>query len=338
MRVGRVGFVVLMSLLAAGCSTSSYQQQVGDLSSGFAKVTTSFEGLVEDERQAFVASQAHLGVTSGHLLSLPESCRPENIAPPQNKAKPKPVDCRAEISSTATGGKNGSRAIVFTPAAPKGLELAKKLAAYGEALVVLAAAKDVAEVKDGVAKANAAIGSLRAAVSPTGPKEPYGAITAAVVWAAGKFLDAQRVEQLKDVVGAADPTVAAAADVMAMQARLAQRSILVQRAQLLSHQTNQIAHLRAAAEINKGTGQDIGDAAVTKAADDFVTASLALQTFAKADFGKPFTAMREAHAKLLHSLKNPDLPPDFVFAQLSDFIDQVGKLNAAIVAARKAKE
>lgn len=331
MYYARVACVAFLSAIGAGCSSSSYEKQVTELSAGFTKVTASFQSLVEDERQAFVRSQTRIGLTSDHFLSVPGTCTPERIEQANRQNKSDTVDCRAQVITISNGAQSGAKIIVFDPAAPKGLELAKKMAAYGEGLVILTTAKDVAELKEGVAKASAAIVKLRAVVEPKAPAEPFGAITSAGVWAIGKLLDAQRVEQLKRVVAEADDTVADAASLLARQARLAQRSILTQRAQFLSHDQVQIRHLREGVVKNP----DAGDATLVKAADDFVVGSLSLQTFAKTDIGKPFASMREAHANLLHALKNPELPPDLVFAQLGEFIDQVDKLNSAIEAARK---
>jgi hypothetical protein len=304
---------LLVTLLLSACSAPSYQKQVSDLSGALSKVKSSFETLAEDERQTFVQLQTRRGLRKDFLIQIPGDCINER----PGRVEVNLPGCRPQIRSLKD---DTVRTIDFKAAVPRGLQAAGLVADYGTSLVGLTESKDIAELQDAVEKAGAAVTKLQQDVSRNKTSTSFGAVTTFVTWAVGKYLDAMRFEQLRAVVREADPVVADAANLLSQQASKLQESLVAQKGELLNLSSTELARLRSGGDV----------ATIDKTADTLVGSAIALQQFARTDVTSPFKKMRAAHAALLAGLENPEVSPEAVFAQISEFVDQVDKLKKGL--------
>lgn len=357
MRIGRLS-VLAIALALGACAASNYEKQVGELSSGFAKLKSSFDTLSEDERNSYIASQTAVAMDGSHALALPPQCKVSrgiSIA-----------DCTLRMKTQGAEW----QPLVYSPALTRGSELAGRLATYGESLVTLTQSKDIADLQDASGKAIAAVGKLAVDVKAV-PAEPSGSFANFATWLVGQYLQQARFAELRSIVESADPVVAKAADLLAGQATLLTENILEQRIALQRQQDTALVEIKdnvstlnaliaekiksksdldLNAQTNSAAGQRLKDELVqlqqrrrtlldeqSKLANALISNNMALVTLAKAKASSPFGKMRQAHAELLEALSHPNIAPDAVFGKISDFLDQVEKLKAGIEKGRTAK-
>jgi hypothetical protein len=300
------------AVLVAGCSTSTYQKQVSDLSTAFANVQASFDSLSQSEVQAFVAAQTALALKNGNQILIPEECSEVRQGP-----KVPPTNCIPVIYIGAT---KRTRTLVYKSAAPNASKLAAAVASYGTSLAALAQAQDVSDLNTAVGKSEAAITKL--ASDANVPAQPLGAVAGFVGWAVGEYLNELRLQQLRKAVTAADPIVASAASLLAADAAILKRSIVVQKSALLQREQTQLFDMRSRPSSD--------ETAVSAAATTLVADATALQTVVGTDVTQPFLSMQKAHSSLLAALENPTISPDFVFSQIGDFVEQASKLKSGL--------
>jgi len=318
MRGVTVTVISLLSVAMTGCATApSYQKQVSDLSDAFSKMKSSFDALAEDERQTFVSLRTKKGLREGYLILIPDKCYQE--ANGRGRPTTSPFDCRPQIVSKAT--REVVRTIEFSSVVPNATRLAGIIVDYAAGLVSITQSKDIADLKDAVGKAGAAISKLQSDVTGASTSASFGAITGFATFAIGKLLDAERFELLKGVVESADPLVADAANLLSRDALKFQKSLVAQKSELLSLDNTQLEHLR---------NENADQATIAKAADSLVASAVALEQFARTDVISPFKKMREAHGALLGGLRNPQIPPEVAFRQISEFVDQIDKLRKGL--------
>jgi len=298
-----------------GCSTSPYQKQVSDLSTALTDVQSSFETLSQTEQQAFVASQTALGLQKGNQFYVPSEC--SNV---ENK---KPVNCIPYISGT------DNQSIVYKPAGPYALKLAKSLATYGTSLVTLAQAQDISDLNSAVAKSESAISKLASDVKM--PSQQVGAVGSFVTWAAGEYLNALRFEQLKNIVNEADPLIARASVSLASAATILKKNIIAQKSVLLQNEQTLLFDMR------QGKPPPPTNSAILTTASSLVSDGVSLQSLAETDVTKPFVAMRKAHKALLASLNDPQVSPETVFNFINDFVTQASALKTGLEKSKPSK-
>jgi hypothetical protein len=218
------------------------------------------------------------------------------------------------------GATKSTRTLVYKSAAPNASKLAAAAASYGTSLVALAQAQDVSDLNDAVGKSNAAIVKLASDIKV--PAQPLGAVAGFIGWASGEYLDVLRLEQLRKVVNEADPLIASASNLLAEDAAILKRTIIVQKSALLQQEQTQLFNMRSSASPD--------ETMISTAAGTLISGATILQTFANTDVTQPFLAMRKAHSSLLAALNNPTISPDLVFKQIDDFVDQATKLKAGL--------
>jgi hypothetical protein len=296
-----------ISTLAVGlsltaCSTSSYQNQASGLAGGLSSAKTAFVSQSEVERKSFIASQVRVGLRSGSSLIVPESCI-EGA-------------CTPVISQGGIDHK-----IVYKPAAPEALELAGALDNYGKALLTLAQAKDIADLKDAAGKASSSASALASAFGGPAIGGVTGAGLGIINWFVGAYLDYRRFLDLRDIVNAADPSIEIAQDKLGATAKKLQLSVIAKRSEDLKWETTALAHLRQSGA-DRAKLQAAGERLVQEAID--------LQAYAETNVQEPFVKMRKAHATLKNSLNHPSLDPGAAFAAISEFGKSIDAMNTAI--------
>ncbi len=311
------GLAVAVALVGA-CSTASYQKQIGKFADGVSDAKTAFETASEVERQGYISTQVHRGMREGNLIKIGKNCQSQ---PSEPYAGPKSgVDCAPIIVDRLLG----DRPLAYKPAAPEGLKFVGLLDDYAKALAQLAAAQDVAALKEGEKAVTAAIGSMAGSFGPPGTGAVVSAGLGIVDWLVGLYLDNQRLQQLRKAVETANPLVAKGSDLVAEQARLMQSSIL----------SKKVADL----DVKRSAAYDTHDATKRQAAGEaFIADSLALNDYATMDVGEPFEKLKKAHADLAKALQNPDVDMSAVFTQLKAFATSASNLKTAIDKLRSAK-
>ena len=309
--------VFSLALLVAGCASApSYQKSVGDLSEAFSKMKTSFDAIAEDERQTFISLRTKRGLRKGYLIVIPAKCYQQENE--NTRGKPSPLDCRPQIVSTETGQVT---TVEFKSIIPTAAKLVGLINDYGTGLVAITASKDVADLKDAVGKAAAAISKLPGDLPGARKSDAAGAISAFAVYAVGRILDTQRLAVLREIVNAANGPIANSATLLAGYTTRYKKLLIAQKSELLSLSNTQLERLRES---------NADPATIAAAADSLVANAIALQKFSETDVTGVFTKMRDAHAALLDSLNNPEVSPEEVFAQIGEFIDQLDKLKKGL--------
>lgn len=306
-----LGVAILVVALVGACSTASYQKQIGAMAEGMSDARRAFELASEDERKAFVAIQVRRGLRPGNLLKMGPKCHTassEPIVGPKSD-----IDCLPIVMDRRLG----DRPVIFKPAAPNGLEHMRLVDEYGKTLTELAAAQDVAAVKEAEKRATAAIGAMASAFATPPAAAAVKAGLAVFDWAVGLYLDQQRLQELRRTVQAADPVISSGAEIIAREAKLFQSSIVEARA-------NNLAHKEAALDdMARGDKRQA-------AGEEFVTEAIALNDYAKMDVTKPFKELAAAHSALKEALENPKLDAQAVFAEVSKFANSASNLREAL--------
>jgi hypothetical protein len=314
------GLAVTAAILM-GCSTVSYQKPVSALSDSISATKTAFNALSEEERKDYVTLQIRDAVDEGKRIAAPtrRHCPPEKRPATTSAGSPAQIDCRPTIYDPRT---KEEKPIEVNAAAPKLLKLADALDSYGKGLGQLAAAQDIAALKDAIAKAGAGAATLAATVEGPAIGAAAGATLDFVEWLVGAYLDNQRFRELRHIVEASDPSVAIAAKDMAQVAQLLKGNIARKRALDVHEASNTFLRLQ-----NAG-----GDKAKTEAAGEaFVSGALDLQAFLETDVTETLNNVREGHAKLLESLKHPEIDPAAVYAALDTLRTKVAAMRDAFV-------
>jgi hypothetical protein len=262
--------------------------------------------------QAFIGLQTTLALQKGNQILIPEEC-----SEVRRGSKVPPTNC---IPVIYVGATKRTRALVYKSAAPNASKLAASMASYGAGLTILAQAQDVSNLNDAVGKTEAAI--VKLASDAKVPAQPLGAVAQFVGWAIGEYLNELRLQQLRKVVTEADPLVESASSLLAEDAAILKRSIIVQKSALLQQEQTQLFNMRSSASPD--------ETAISTAAGTLISGATALQSFANTDVTQPFLAMRKAHSSLLAALNDPTISPDLVFSQIKDFVDQASKLKAGL--------
>lgn len=301
----------IVILVLAGCSTASYQKQTSKLAEGMSAARDSFQTLSEEDRKSLISHETRASLNDGRMLETPRGeCSAAKAGKPT-------FDCLPRTYDRKTG-----KAVPFvhTAVAPKGLKLSKVVATYGETLNELAAAKDIAEVKEAAGKVSSAIGNLAKAVEPAAPGAALAtSVLSTANWLFGLYLDVRRLEELRSAVKRADPLIAEASNLLAKEAVKLQAGVIVSKGEELRDRRTAINVLR---------GRDPEQA--HKMADSFVADALALDAYGKTDVTEPFFEMRKAHADLLKSLEQPDVNPEEALKRLQSFAEQMIALRDAL--------
>ncbi|MGE0577627.1 MAG: hypothetical protein AB7F22_23460 [Reyranella sp.] len=281
---------------------SSYQIQASGLAGGLSSAKTAFVSLSEAERKSFIASQVRVGLNSGNSLIVPESC--------------------IEGACTPVMSHGGvEHQIIYKPAAPEALELAGALDGYGKALLTLAQAKDIADLKDAASKASSSASALASAFGGPAIGGVTGAGLGIVNWFVGAYLDYRRFLDLRDIVNAADPSIGIAQDKLSAIAKKLQLSVIAGKSDDLNWATKALTRLRQ-------SGAD--RAKLQAAGEQLVQEAIDLQAYAEMNVQEPFVKMRKAHAALRDSLNHPSLDPAAAFAAISEFGKSIDAMNTAI--------
>lgn len=311
MRFRLIAVAIVSALFVTGCSTAAYQKQIGTMADGMSDAKAAFEMASEEERKGYVATQVARGMRPGNLIKLGPNCRSAGVEPLAGPGSG--VDCLPLIHDA----QRGETRLVFRSAAPKGLKYMSLIDDYAKTLVQLAAAQDVAAVKEGEKQVSGAIAAMATAFATPAAAVVVGAGLGVFDWFVGLYLDNQRLQELRHVVLEADPVVAKGSDLVAQEARLLQSSILSKRALDL--------------ERERAIAYDTTDRAKRQAAGEaFVAGAIALNDYATMDVGEPFEKMKKAHAELAKALKDPAISPALVFTQLKAFAKSAADLKAAL--------
>ena len=306
--------VTIGAFALCACSTSSYQKPTSELSAGISTAEAAFVTLAETERTSFISSQVRVGLAAGNSITISENCGPlilDRDGKPATK-----VDCTPILTKHGV-----DKPMTYDPAAPNAVELATAVDDYGKALLKIAEAKDIADLKDASAKAAAAATTLATTFGGPGIGAVAGAGLGIVNWLVGAYLDYQRFQDMRSIVNDADPSIEIAHSKLSAIAKLMQESVVTKRSVDIRFETTALAHLR----------QSTTDRAKLQAAgEQLVSDALALQAFANTDVAKPFAKMRKAHAELRESLNNPKVDPGAAFAAISDFGKSVDAMNTAV--------
>jgi hypothetical protein len=65
MRSSVVAIATVAGLAVAGCSTASYQKQIGKMADGMSDAKAAFEAASEEERKGYIATQVNRGMSPG---------------------------------------------------------------------------------------------------------------------------------------------------------------------------------------------------------------------------------------------------------------------------------
>lgn len=314
--------VLAVGLLATvtACSPPSFEKPTADLSKGLSETRTAFETLAEDQRKAYIADQVSEGLQPGNRILATGCSRVLSTLPPGTPAST--IDCRPSIYYRAS---NSRKPVEFDAGAAKLLEYGKALDDYGKSLADLGAAKDVAALKGAVSSAIDGVGGIAAAFG--GPAGVAAAAGLKVVDVGISFyLDLRRLQELQTIVGAADVSVGGGLDKLVEAATEMQKLVVYKRSIDLGLASEALQRMREA-----GASQGRLQAAAEALVADHYT----LQAYARIDVRESLGKMRQAHAKLLDSIKHPQSTPDAAFKAIADFVkkitdvkDELAKLGA----------
>jgi hypothetical protein len=312
--------IVVTAILLAGCTAASYQKPVGALSDSISAAKTAFSALSEEERKDYVTLQIRGAVEVGNRIAPPRHCHTaRSKAGGSASVAPDPVDCRPTIYDVES---RSEKPIEVDEAAPKLLKLADALDGYGKGLGQLAAAQDIAALKDAIAKAGAGAQTLATTVGGPGIGVAAGATLDFAEWLVGVYLDNQRFRELRHVVNATDPSIALAATKMAEAAEPMKRTIARKRALDVVDASNNFLQMQNA---------HADKLATESAGESFVSGALDLQAFIKTDITEALHNMREAHAKLRAALNNPKIDLATVFGEIDTLRAKVTAMRDAFV-------
>ncbi|MGE0726129.1 MAG: hypothetical protein AB7O45_17270 [Alphaproteobacteria bacterium] len=302
--------VLAVALALAACSTTPYQAQVTGVATGFTAAKQAFAAAAEAERKAVIESQLAAALDAKAKITVPATCAIVRNAP---GAALSAVDCTPILSSTG-------RAIEVDLAAKNGILLTGLIDAYGQGLVQIATAADVAAIKEAAGRANAAITALATTLQGPAVGAAVGAIASGVEWLVGRYLDQRRFEELRAVVARADTTIAAAAETLAGQALGMHRAVAIRRSSELDLRVLGLAELQQA---------NAERAKIDEAAAALVGQAVALGDYMRLDPTLPYRNLRLAHARLLEALMNPELSPEAVFLAVNELIGHAQAIMAA---------
>jgi hypothetical protein len=284
----------LSSATVAGCSTTPYQDGTGDLSKGLAASQSSLATM--DSRDQ--AARAILDYKSVSKMTL-STCdvRPKN----------KKLNCVLLID-----GKLATESSAF----PNTLLLAGALTDYGKALDDLAAAKDVSDVNSKIADINK---SAEAAAKGAGIALPAYVAPAAdfATYLFGQFEDYQRAQLIREILLTYGGTFDAAIGILEQQASTLQLRIVGNEKQIVRTEIEKFDFSAHEAER-------------LRLISDIMTRQAELQAIANQDVAQPFTALRNANAKLIDIARDPQLSFSDVMTAISDFYQKANALYDAL--------
>lgn len=284
----------LLSATLAGCSTTPFQDGTGDLSKGLAASQSSLATM--DSRDQ--AARAILDYKSASKMTL-STC--------DVRSKNKKLNCVLLID-----GKPATETSSF----PNTLRLAGALADYGKGLDDLATAKDLSDVNSKIADINK---SAEAAAKGAGIALPAYVAPAAdlAAYLFGQFEDYQRAQLIRQILLTYGGTFDAAIGILEQQASTLQLRIVGNEKQIVR------------TEIEK-FDFSVQEAERLRLISDIMTRQAQLQALANQDVAQPFTALRNANAKLVDIARNPQISFSDAAAAISDFYQKAEVLYEAL--------
>ncbi len=305
----RSRFIVTLLLSGVGaCSTLNYQQPITQFSQGVSDLNSAFNALRVTRDNAAINNLANSIKQQGTFLSPPTGC-PITANPPRDA---NPGDCSWTIHYP--GGSNLAANVKNHEA--QSLAFISALDAYGQGLVAISTAQDIAALKTAVAKAGSAIASVSSLAMP-GSGTAVNSITIGFAWLFGEIADAERLKTLVAIVEKADP-------VIQKETALLQKSAEHLQAEILNDQQYIIYSEMAQVSLLTKSNSNYSD--INTAAQNVVNDAIAYDKTASNDIGSALVKMKSSHADLLKSLKNPDINFENAISTASDFAAQASTL------------
>ncbi len=305
----RSRFIVALLLSGVGaCSTLNYQQPITQFSQGVSDLNAAFNALKVTRDNAAINNLANSLKLQGTFLSLPTGC-PITDNPPREA---KPGDCSWSIHYP---GGNKVAANVKNHEA-QSLAFISALDAYGQGLVAISSAQDVAALKAAVAKAGSAISTVSSVAMP-GSGTAVNIITTGFAWLFGEIADAERLKTLAAIVEQADPVIQKETSLLQKSAEHLQAEILNDQQYIIYSEMAQVTLLSK----SNGSYSDINTAA-----QNVVNDAIAYDKTASNGIGGALVKMKSSHADLLKSLKKPDINFEDAISTASDFAAQASTL------------
>ena len=306
-------FLTLIFLPLVSCSTlSNYQQPVSQFSQGTSNIKNALNS-ISAQRNTAVINNLALSLqqkkvnkdktVSSVALELPSSCDTT------------PSDCVWKIDyidgqkADANVKNHEAKALTFVTA----------LDAYGQGLVDITNAQDIAQLQSAVAKAGGALANVAAIATPVAPPvyPIVKTITTGFAWLFGEIADQERIDTLKDIVEKAEPVIQKAVPALKSSAKRLQTELLEQQKPLINREMAEVVKLN----VTNGNWSDSKTASQTVIND----AILYYQT-ANNSMDSAIDKMKQAHTSLLDSLKDPDTNFDDAVKQISSFAAEAATL------------
>jgi len=290
------------------CSTLNYQQPITQFSQGVSNLNSAFNALRVTRDNAAINNLAQSIKQQGTYISLPTGC-PITANPPKEA---RPGDCSWTINypsgnKLAANVKNHeSKPLAFISA----------LDAYGQGLVAISSAQDIAALKAAVAKAGSAISTVSSVAMP-GSGTAVNTIATGFAWLFGEIADAESPKTLVAIVEKADPVIQKATVQLQKSAEQLQAEILNDQQYIIYSEMAYVTNL---------TKSNSSYSDINTAAQNVVNDAIAYDKTASNDIGSALVKMQSSHADLLKSLKNPDISFEDAINTASAFAAQASTL------------
>lgn len=271
----------LLAIALCACSTSPYKDQVTAFDGALTKAQAGFIALENQQTTAAAVRQiSEAAINRGQLLTV-SSCDLTK------STKKDPKNCTLMLG--------GNEPVKTKSIAPHGAVLMKAFVDYGDGLANLVAAKDISDLNSGITKVNSSIDGVVKNLGGTAKFVPYvGPALDLLAFAYNEYLEAQRVDALKNSIVSADYVVKLAVPVLAREARALQRNAFQDRNTQLQQRVDAVVD---ASKNWSGLTNEL--------AEESIQGYTSLKNLAEIDAGAAFEQLGETHRKLVEAAKSP---------------------------------
>jgi uncharacterized phage infection (PIP) family protein YhgE len=270
----------LLGAILCACSTGPYKDQVTAFDGALSTAQAAFTSLENQQATAAAVRQVSQAATRGKFLTV-TSCDLTK------SPKKDPKNCALMLG--------GTEPLKIKTNAPQGHVLMTAFVDYGDGLAKLVAAKDITDLNTGITKVNSSVGSLAKSLGGTAAFVPYvGPALDLLAFAFNQYLEARRVEALKNAIISAESVVELAVPELAKEARVLQKNAFQDRNTQLQQRVDAVVD----------AGRD-WSGSTNELTEESIQGYAALKNLAELDAGAAFEQLGVAHKKLVEAARSP---------------------------------